>query len=126
MKNRVWVIIFSSLLLVCAVWWLFILNLSSPSKIAVIYQNGKLIEKIDLNCVTQEREITLSGENGENTILITPGHIKMKSAGCPDKLCVKHGELKDGGTPIVCLPNRVVIQFENTNDNSYAKTGVSQ
>lgn len=123
MKTRKWIIILSLAVIVSAVLWLFILNWSSPSEIVGIYQNGNLIEKIDLNSVTQEREITLSGEYGENIILLSHGHIEMKSAECPDKICVKHGALETSATPIVCLPNKVVIQFENTYDNIDAKTG---
>lgn len=123
MKNRTWIIILSSAVIVCAALWLFISNYSSPSQIVGIYQDSKLVEKIDLGGVTGEREITLSGEYGENVILISNGHIRMKSADCPDKLCVEHGELKSGGTPIVCLPNKVVIKFEGSSDIADAKTG---
>lgn len=123
MKTRIWIIIFSSAVLLCAVWWLFTANSSSPSKIVEIYQNGNLVEKIDLNCVTDEREITLSADYGKNVIFVSHGNIEMKSAECPDKLCVKHGKLTESGTPIVCLPNRVVIQFENAQKIADAKTG---
>lgn len=123
MKNRICIIIFSLVLIVSAVCWLFVSNLSSQSKIVGIYQNGNLVEKIDLNSVTAEREIKLSGEYGTNTIFISYGHIEMKSAECPDKICVKHGELKSVGNPIVCLPNRVVIKFEGDADSADARTG---
>lgn len=123
MKNRVWIIVLSLSVLICAVCWLYISNLSPLSQIVGIYQNGTLVEKIDLNSVTGKREITLSGEYGKNTVLVSNGHIMMKSAECPDKLCVKHGELKNGGSPIVCLPNRIVIKFEDTSYSADAKTG---
>lgn len=123
MKTRIWIIILSSTVLLCAVLWLCITNFSSTSQIVGIYQNGSLIEKIDLNNVTNEREITLSGDYGENVILVSHGHIEMKSADCPDKICVNHGALETDGTPIVCLPNKVVIQFENPSDDIDAKTG---
>lgn len=122
-KNRIWIIVFSVLAVLCLGAWLFISNISSTSRIVEIYQNGSLVEKIDLNSVTNEREITLSGEHGTNIILISNGHIKMKSADCPDKLCVKHGELKNSYSPIVCLPNKVVVKFENSTDGVDAKTG---
>lgn len=125
MKNRTWIIIFSAAAVLCVFLWLFISNMSLPSKIVGIYQNGNLVEKIDLNCVTEQREITLSGDCGTNTILVTNGHIVMKSAQCPDKLCVKHGELTSGGTPIVCLPNKVVIKFENADESADTKTGAA-
>ena len=123
MTNRIWIIVFSVVALLCLAIWLFISNAFSQSMIVGIYKDGSLVEKIDLNSVTGEREITLSGDFGDNVILVSNGRIEMKSADCPDKLCVKHGELKSSSSPIVCLPNKVVIKFENSTDSADAKTG---
>ena len=123
MTNRIWIVVFSFVAVLCLALWLFISSVSSQSMIVGIYKDGSLVEKIDLNVVTGEREITLSGEYGDNVILVSNGHIKMKSADCPDKLCVEHGELKSSSSPIVCLPNKVVIKFENSTDGADAKTG---
>ena len=123
MKNRIWIIIFSVVAVLCLAIWLFFSNVSSPSRVVGIYKDGSLVEKIDLNSVTGEREITLSGDLGDNVILVSNGRIEMKSADCPDKLCVEHGELKSSSSPIVCLPNKVVIKFENSTDGIDAKTG---
>ena len=123
MTNRIWIVVFSFVAVLCLALWLFISSVSSQSMIVGIYKDGSLVEKIDLNVVTGEREITLSGEYGDNVILVSNGHIKMKSADCPDKLCVNHGELKSSSTPIVCLPNKVVIKFETSTDGADAKTG---
>lgn len=123
MTNRIWIIVFSVVALLCLAIWLFISNASSQSMIVGIYKDGSLVEKIDLNSVTGEREITLSGDFGDNVILVSNGRIEMKSADCPDKICVKHGELKSSSSPIVCLPNKVVIKFEENTDGADAKTG---
>lgn len=123
MTNRIWIIVFSFVALLCLAIWLFISNASSQSMIVGIYKDGSLVEKIDLNSVTGEREITLSGDFGDNVILVSNGRIEMKSADCPDKICVKHGELKSSSSPIVCLPNKVVIKFEENTDGADAKTG---
>ena len=123
MTNRIWIIVFSVVALLCLGIWLFIPNVSSPSKVVGIYKDSSLVEKIDLNSVTDEREITLSGDYGDNVILVSNGRIEMKSADCPDKLCVNHGELKSSSSPIVCLPNKVVIKFEENTDGADAKTG---
>ena len=123
MTNRIWIVVFSFVAVLCLALWLFISSVSSQSMIVGIYKDGSLVEKIDLNVVTGEREITLSGEYGDNVILVSNGHIKMKSADCPDKLCVNHGELKSSSSPIVCLPNKVVIKFENSTNGADAKTG---
>lgn len=123
MTNRIWIVVFSFVALLCLGIWLFISSVSSQSMIVGIYKDGSLVEKIDLNSVTGEREITLSGEYGDNVILVSNGHIEMKSADCPDKICVNHGELKSSTSPIVCLPNKVVIKFEGSTDGADAKTG---
>ena len=123
MTNRIWIVVFSFVALLCLGIWLFISNVSSQSMIVGIYKDGSLVEKIDLNSVTGEREITLSGDLGDNVILVSNGRIEMKSADCPDKICVEHGELKSSSSPIVCLPNKVVIKFENSTDGADAKTG---
>ena len=123
MTNRIWIVVFSFVAVLCLALWLFISSVSSQSMIVGIYKDGSLVEKINLNVVTGEREITLSGEYGDNVILVSNGHIKMKSADCPDKLCVNHGELKSSSSPIVCLPNKVVIKFEGSTDGADAKTG---
>lgn len=123
MTNRIWIVVFSFVALLCLGIWLFISNVSSPSKVVGIYKDGSLVEKIDLNSVTGEREITLSGDLGDNVILVSNGRIEMKSADCPDKICVEHGELKSSSSPIVCLPNKVVIKFEGSTDGADAKTG---
>ncbi len=123
MKNRIWIIVFSAVFVLCILSWMYISNISLSKRVVGIYQNGRLIEKIDLNTVSQEREITVSGECGKNTILVSHEYIKMKSAECPDKICVKHGELKSLNNPIVCLPNKIVIKFEGEAENVDAKTG---
>ena len=123
MTNRIWIVVFSFVALLCLEIWLFISNVSSPSKVVGIYKDGSLVEKIDLSSVTGEREITLSGDLGDNVILVSNGRIEMKSADCPDKICVEHGELKSSSSPIVCLPNKVVIKFEGSTDGADAKTG---
>ena len=124
MKNRTWIIIFAMVISLCAVLYFLMSNGFSSTSTVGIYQNGELVEKIDLNSVTTEREITLTGDSGKNTILVLHGKIKMLSAECPDKVCVEHGELHQGGTPIVCLPNKIVIKWENSDQSYDAKTGV--
>ncbi len=123
MTNRIWIVVFSVVALLCLGIWLFISNVSSPSKVVGIYKDGSLVEKIDLNSVTDEREITLSGDFGDNVILVSNGRIEMKSADCPDKICVEHGELKSSSSPIVGLPNEVVIKFEKSSGGSDANAG---
>ncbi|MCD8026858.1 MAG: NusG domain II-containing protein [Clostridiales bacterium] len=126
MKQRTWIIIFSLVIIICLALWLLVPQMSASTMVAGIYQDGELVQKIDLNTVTEEYEITLSGDYGENVISVSPGGIKMKSADCPDKICVNHGELTSAGSPIVCLPNKIVIKFENDDSEADAISGEAQ
>ena len=123
MKNRTWIIVFLLTCVLCVGLWMYFSAFLSPSETVGIYQDGVLVRQIDLSSVTQSEEITLSGEYGDNVILVSHGHIKMKSADCPDKLCVKHGELESSASPIVCLPNKIVIKFEDNSTSADAVTG---
>ena len=76
--------------------------------------------------MTEEREILLKSDGRENVIFIANNHIKMQSADCPDKVCVNHGELKAGGTPIICLPNKIIIRWETASDQYDVRTGGSK
>ena len=60
---------------------------------------GNVLYTFDLSC--------------SNTIQIQDGKICVQAAECPDQTCVHMGYLSDSGLPIVCLPNRLVIQFSN-------------
>ena len=35
----------------------------------------------------------------------------MSEADCPDRLCVKQGEITNGIYPIVCLPHRLTVRI---------------
>ena len=48
-----------------------------------------------------------------NIIQIKDKQISIIEADCPDKTCVNMGILKSAFTPIVCLPNHLVIQYVN-------------
>ena len=86
---------------------------------AEIYQNGELVETIRLDQVTEAYTILVEGEDGaENLVEAAPGRIRMKSADCPDQVCVHQGWISDSTVPIVCLPHQVIIEV--TGGYSYA------
>lgn len=91
---------------------IFVAN-TQHGTVAVIYQNGQEVQRIDLSAVTAAYTITLYGENNaENIISVENGAIFMQYASCPDKLCVHRGKLTGSGLPLVCLPNHVVIEIQ--------------
>lgn len=56
-----------------------------------------------------------SGENDEfeNILFIKNGKAFIKSANCPDKICVAHRKISKTGETIVCLPHKLVVEITN-------------
>ena len=49
--------------------------------------------------------------------------IEESEAGCPDQVCVHQGFIADGTVPIVCLPNKLIIEISGGGDRLDAATG---
>lgn len=123
MKNKYWLIAFAVLCLISAGAWMAL-----PSKqdrhVVEIYQNSKLLYTIDLDAVQKPYDIVLGNDETYNTIHITHDDIGITEATCPDKVCVHRGLLSQKSSPIVCLPNRVLIQYQDSKtDDVDAITG---
>lgn len=92
---------------------IFLRRGEAPEKLtARIYQDGLLMQSIDLHAVTQPYTITISApDGGYNTLEIRPDAIGIIDADCPDRLCIATGFASSTRLPIVCLPHRLVIQL---------------
>ena len=88
-------------------------------KFACIFEDGKLVHKIDLTQVTRAYTIELEG----NIVFVEKGQISIIEADCPDKLCIKQGAIENGARPIVCLPNNVVIKLTDDETDVDLTTG---
>ena len=92
--------------------------------VARVTLDGKVVEEIDLSAVTEGYTFTVEGPGGfTNTIQVEPGRIRVREAGCPDQVCVNQGYISDSTVPIVCLPNRLVIEIVGGGDGLDAATG---
>lgn len=47
---------------------------------------------------------------------IADGGVRVKSSDCPDKICVKTGLVSHEGMSAVCMPNRVIVTVEGTDE----------
>ena len=92
-----------------------LMSLRTGQHIAVIEQNGEIIYRIDLDKETDREFTVTTPEGGQNTICIKDGTICVSEADCPDKTCVNTGILRNEGTPIVCLPHKLIIRFADEN-----------
>ena len=53
-----------------------------------------------------------------NTVTVSDGEVYMSDASCPDKLCVMEGHISHKNESIICLPNKVVIEVTQSEEES--------
>lgn len=82
----------------------------SGGKTAEVYSAGEKIAEIRLRNIDSPYEYPIEKDGHTNILLVEEGRISMKSADCPDKLCVKQGRISDSSRDIVCLPNKVTVK----------------
>lgn len=112
-KRGVLVFIGIILIAVLCCIFLFLNGQKETGHIAVVYQNGKMVDKIDLNGVTTPYDLHFENERGDyNVVHVERGGVSIIAASCPDKLCMHVGKIKNSGLPITCLPNKLVVQIE--------------
>ena len=110
-QNRKAVYIVAAL---CAVLFLggiggMIWNLTrSHGRQVEILQDGKILYTLDL-AQAEDQTFTVTYGGRTNEIEIRNHQIRVKAADCPDQICVHMDWLEDA--PIVCLPNRLSIQY---------------
>ena len=83
---------------------------SANGKTAVVTVDGEEITVINLE--TAENEIFTAGNV---TVEVKDGTIRIIDSNCPDKTCVKTGELSKSGDASVCVPNRVAVEINGDN-----------
>ena len=97
MKTKTWILLIVAIAAVCLGLSIFLLLPGDDAVYAEISSGGKF---------------TVTGETGgSNTVTVRDGRIAVTAADCPDHYCMERG-FCSSGTPIVCLPNRLVIQFQ--------------
>ena len=101
-------------LLIALVFFIPTLFGNEKSLTAVITADGEIINEIPLSDSTEE-EITING----TVIKINGRSVCFTESNCPDKICVRTGNLDSAGDSAACVPNRVsvCIKGEKTNDD---------
>ena len=103
------IILIAAVLLCCAAIFLP----KGNGTVAHVTQDGVLLYEINLEKETAQRYIDITAEDGTilNRICIEPGRIRVVEANCPDQVCVNQGWIKDSALPIVCLPNKLILEI---------------
>ena len=118
-KHFVLIIICAAVFIAAAVSSVVMLNVPAGD-IVKIKSNGELLYTIDPSN-SPDRTIIVEYNGKENTLEIKDHKIRVLEADCPDKVCVNTGWLDSPAIPIICLPNKLIIEFENNDADAAAR-----
>lgn len=107
MKTKHWIVIFASVAVICAVLTALFFLGGEEKTVALVYSDGKLVQTVDL---TENGQYRIEFGQEWNLLTVENGKIRVSAASCDKDDCV-HCGARNHGAPIVCLPNRLVIEF---------------
>ncbi len=93
----------------------------ASGKYISIKVDGNEIKKIQFSKDMVGKTYEIKTEFGRNVIEIGDESVRVIEADCPDKLDVKQGEITKPGQVIVCLPNRLLIEYKAGNYDNEEK-----
>lgn len=67
--------------------------------------------------LSEDQRIEING--GTNILVIENGIADMIDADCPDKLCVKQKAISKNNENIICLPNKVVVEVDSSEESEF-------
>ncbi len=91
-----------------------IMRKADGATIAQISQHGELLYEINLDDLTETREVLF--HDGDVRIIAQNGSIRFEKSDCPDLVCVYTGWIKRPGQIAACLPNRILVKIIGESD----------
>lgn len=109
------IILVISIAIICFILFLPNFFTQNSHPVAVVYKNGKEIQRIKLNSVSESYELNLDTKPSV-ILLVEKGKICYKHSECHDKLCVKCGWLTKAGDTAACVPSKTLVVIEGVSD----------
>ncbi|SEG03943.1 hypothetical protein SAMN02910276_01715 [Butyrivibrio sp. Su6] len=114
-KIRYDIILIIGLLVITVIIALAVRLTQKTGKTVVVSVDGVVKYTFPLD---EDIEFKIEGyEGGTNYLVIKDGEAYLTEASCPDLLCVHMGKISSQGQSIICLPNRVVVEIRDDNEN---------
>lgn len=107
MKSKFWIIIVSLVAVASLGISLWIFRPAEQAAFVKVISEGKVLDTLPLS---EDTRFPIVSTHGSNIVTIKDGKVAVTEANCPDQYCVKRG-FCDRGSQIVCLPNRLVLEF---------------
>ena len=83
-----------------------------PGAYALVELDGAEYATLSLD---NDTSLTVTTDQGTNTIVVRNHEVSVESADCPDLVCVNHAPISLTGEVIVCLPHKLVITIKSDN-----------
>lgn len=109
MKNKILTGICTAIFLIGIAGCVWVLLAPHGTQVNIV-QDGVVLYSFNL-AEAQDQTIEVLYNGRTNTVQIENGKIRVLEADCPDKTCVHMGWLESEKMPIVCLPNRLIIEY---------------
>lgn len=105
MKKRDYIFLIAMLLLGAILWFVFRPAGADEQAMVRITVDGQVYGEYPLD---ENQEIPIYDTN---ICVIENGTVYMKSADCPDQICVKTKPIHSRAASIICLPNKVSVEI---------------
>lgn len=110
MKTKFWICLIAAVLLVSLAGTVWLFRPGQQADTVTIISEGKVLYTLSLRL---DQTLEIVSARGTNTVTIKNGKAAVTQADCPDSHCMARGFCA-GGAQIVCLPNRLVLQFSGS------------
>ncbi len=107
MKTKTWIVILAAVTAICLGLSLWLLWPREDASAVKVISQGKVLYTLPLS---EDTRLEIVSDNGTNVVTVKDGKVAVTAADCPDHYCMDRGWCS-GGTQIVCLPNRLVLEF---------------
>ena len=118
MSAKKWALILAAVFIVAVIATIVLSSRYANSRTIGVFCDGELYQVI---YHAENADYTIE-KNGCNVITVKDGRVYMSEADCPDRVCVRHGALRENDA-IICVPNKVVVRELNENTDINAVTG---
>lgn len=100
--------------------FIYAIGSNEGDKYVTIQVNGELVKKISLSQNSQSEMYDFEFNDHIGYIEVKNGAVRMLEMDtdiCPQGICSDMGWMDKGYQSIICLPNKIVVNFEEKNGN---------
>lgn len=105
------ILLAAAVLMIAGLIWFSRTFFATEDPVVTIRKDGELFGTYSL-----DTEQTIEVDDS-NRVVISDGSVRVEWADCPDQICVRHRPIDKNGESIICLPNRIVISVENSEES---------